>query len=235
MQHKEYRLLTLHRQMRTSMADNSKPEREGLTMVLMRNAFYRDNYRRAVVALVVVFFINVLLLGSIIYNYLNPRQPQYFATNSAYQLIKWRPLTDPDVSDNFVLQWVTDAVREAFSLDFIHWKEQLQRASYNFTPSGWHWFLNAFKASGDLDTLVKLSMVSDAKVTGAPRITFEGVLSGRYVWNVELPMMMTYTNVQKTISVPMRVNLIVVRVPVQDNPNRIAINQFLPVAQGNGQ
>lgn len=219
------------------MADDAdkKIEREGLTLVLMRNAFYRDNYRRAVFALIVVFFINALLLGSIIYRYLNPLQPQYFATNSQYQLIKWRPLSDADVTDNFVLQWVSDAVRESFSLDFIHWRAQLQRASANFTVSGWHWFLNAFKQSGDLDTLVKLSMVSNAEVTGAPVILFKGVLDNRYVWKIEVPMMITYTNVNKTIRQPLKVTLIVERVPVQDNPNRIAINQFLPIPEGSAQ
>ncbi|OGT48008.1 MAG: type IV secretion protein IcmL [Gammaproteobacteria bacterium RIFCSPHIGHO2_12_FULL_38_11] len=205
--------------------------REGLTLVLQRNAFYRDNYRRAVFALIIVFFINILLAASIIYRYINPPEPQYFATNAAYQLIKWHPLTDPVVSNNYVLQWATNAVHEAFSLDFIHWREQLQRASNNFTPSGWHWFLSAFKQSGDLDTLVNLSMVSDATVTGAPVMQYEGVLGGRYIWKIEMPIMITFTNKEKTIPLPLKITLIAQREAVQDYPSQIAINQFLPVVQ----
>lgn len=210
------------------MEQETPLNKEGLTMVLLRNAFYRDNYRRATVALIVLTFINIALVFAITDRYLNPPQPQYFATNSQYQLIKYHPLTDPVVSDNYVLQWVSNAVQQAFSLDFIHWRQQLQTASDNFTPSGWHWFLNAFKQSGDLNSLVKLNMVADAQITGAPVISTQEVLDNQYVWKIEMPLMITYTNVNTTIHQPMKVTLIVVRVPVQDNPNQIAINQFLP-------
>ncbi len=202
--------------------------RDGLTLVLLRNAFYRDNYRRATVALIILAVINVVLLFSIIDKYLNPPQPQYFATNSQYQLVKYHPLTDPVVSNNYVLQWVSTAVQQAFSLDFIHWREQLQTASYNFTPSGWHWFLQAFKQSGDLNSLVQLKMVADAQITGAPVITYQGVLGSQYTWKIEIPLMITYTSAAKVINQPMKVTIIVMRVPEQDNRYQIAINQFLP-------
>ena len=51
----------------TDEADNAnKLSQEGVTLVLMRNAFYRDNYRRAVFALIIVFFINVALASAIV-------------------------------------------------------------------------------------------------------------------------------------------------------------------------
>lgn len=203
------------------------PNKEGLALVLLRNAFYRDNYSRAVFVAMMLFFVNIFLGGAIIYRYFTPPQPQYFATNASYQLIKWHPLTDPVVSNNYVLQWVTQAVQAAFSLDFIHWKDQLQAASVNFTPSGWYWFLDALKKSGDLKTLVNLQMVSDAQITAAPQIQYQTTLAGRYVWKVELPMMITYTG-KTVIHQPLKVIVIIERVPVEDNHNRIAINQFLP-------
>ncbi|EKD72543.1 MAG: IcmL protein [uncultured bacterium] len=207
-------------------------QQEALTIVLLRNAFYRDNYRRVVFALLIVFLINVLLVTAIIYRFLNPPQPQYFATNSQYQLIKYHPLSDPVVNNNFVLQWVADAVRQSFSLDFIHWRQQLQQASNNFTTPGWTFFLAAYKQSGDLTSLVNLKMVADATVTAAPVIQYENVLDGRYVWKIQLPVMITYTNgMGKIINQPLKVTVIVVRVPVSDNPNQIAINEFLPVVQ----
>lgn len=210
-----------------------KPDliRDGLSLVLIRNAFYRDNYRRAIFALFILVLTNALLAFAIAKRYFNPPEPEYFATNSEYQLIKWHPLSDPVVSDNYVLQWVANSVQQAFSLDFIHWRQQLQVASNNFTPSGWHWFLSALKKSGDLDSLVKLRMVSDATITGAPVVVNKTVLNGTYVWNVTLPIMITYRNLKTTIHQPFKVTLIVVRVPVQDNPGLIAINQFLPTVQ----
>ena len=63
-------------------------------------------------------------------------------------------------------------------MDFIHWREQLQTAANNFTNNGWYWFLSAFKQSGNLDTLVKLKMVSNAVVTGAPEMKYQNVFAG---------------------------------------------------------
>lgn len=207
-------------------------QQEGLALVLMRNDFYRDNYRRATFAVIIVIFINLILGAAVVYRYFNPPQPQYFATNSQYQLIKWHPLSDPVVSDNYVKQWVSNAVQQAFSLDFIHWRAQLQAASDNFTRNGWFWFVNALKKSGDLDSLVKLQMVSDAEITGAPVIQYKNVLGGRYVWKVQMPLMITYSaNNKPSIHQPLIVTIIVERVSEQDSKDRIAINQFLPEVQ----
>lgn|SRR3990167_4805821 len=212
--------------------DKLKEMKEGVTLVLMRNAFYRDNYKRAVLAVLFVMIINVILASAIIDRYLNPPEPQYFATNAQYQLIKWHPLSDPVFDNNYVFQWVSNAVQQAFSLDFIHWREQLQTAANNFTNNGWYWFLSSYKSSGNLETLVKLQMVSNAAVTGAPEMLKQGVLDGRYVWEISIPILVTYTNTKRTIPLPMKVTVIVTRVPVQDNPAQIAINQFVPVVQG---
>lgn len=218
------------------MADDQNKEtkeiKEGLTLVLMRNAFYRDNYKRAVLVVLFVMIVDVVLAAAVVYHYINPPKPQYFAMNAQYQIIKWHPLSDPVVDNNFVTQWVSQSVQQAFSLDFVHWRDQLQTASYNFTTDGWHWFINAFTTSGNLDTLVKLQMVSNATVTGAPEVLKQAVLDGRYVWEVSLPILVTYVNTERTIPLPMKVTLIVERVSPQDNPAGIAINQFLPVVQG---
>ena len=208
-----------------------KSQQSGVATVLLRNAFYRDNYRRSVFLLILVVAINIVLAATIVHKTLNPPSPEYFATNSQFQLVKWHPLSDPVVNNNTVLQWVTDAVKQAFSLDFVHWRAQLTRASQNFTPTGWHWFLNAFKQSGDLTSLVQLKLVSNAVVTGSPVIQYQTVLDGRYVWKIQLPMMITYSNEAKHITQPLLVTVIVERVPVQDNPSQIAISQFLPQVQ----
>lgn len=211
--------------------DQKKLSEEGLTLVLMRNAFYRDNYRRAVFLLLIVVLINVVLGWGIAYRYLNPPSPEYFAANGQYQLIQWHPLEDPVVNNKFVLAWVTRAVTAAFSLDYIHWRSQLQTASNYFTPSGWYWFLSAFKKSGNLQTLVTLQMVSNATVTGAPTVISQAVLGGRYIWKVQIPILVTYTSPTKTINQPLNVIMLIQRVPVDQSPDRIAINEFLPEAQ----
>lgn len=213
---------------------DSKKQTGALELVMLRNIFYRDSHRRALVGLLLLVLLNVLLLGAIIYKVSNPPKPEYFAATSDGRMITWEPLTAPAVSDDFVLQWTGNAVRKAFSLDYLHWRDQLQSASVDFTDFGWSSFLDALKKSNNLSTLTNLKMVSDATITGAPTILKKQVVDGRFAWKIQMPILVTYQNADRSIPVPMNVTVIVLRVPVQDNPNRISINNFLPVPTDSG-
>ncbi len=209
---------------------NSKKENTGaLELIVMRNTFYRDSYKCALFALLMLIAINCLLSVAIVYRVSHPLKPQYFATTSDGRMINWQPLSAPVVTDTYVEQFAANAVRKAFSLDYLHWRQQLQTASGDFTPSGWRWFLSALKKSNNLKTLTSLKMVSNAEITGAPRVTEKEIVGGVYAWKVQMPISVTFTNGQRTIPSLMDVTLIVVRVPVTQDPNRIAINNFLPV------
>lgn len=117
-----------------------KKKQGALELVVLRNAFYRDSYRRAALGLLFLFGVNCLLAGTIIYKIMSPPKPQYFATTADGRMINWHPLTDPAVPNSFVLQWTANAVRQSFSLDYLHWRNQLQEASNNFTNYGWKTF-----------------------------------------------------------------------------------------------
>ncbi len=212
---------------------------DGLKLIILRNAFYRDNYRRAIMALLIVLVINCVLGFMIFYKWANPPAPQYFAITADGRIIVLHKLTDPVVPDDFIVQWATNAVREAFSLDYVHWREQLQRASNNFTPDGWKYFLNSLKSSNNLKTLTDLKMVSNATVTAAPQVVEKEIVDGHYAWKIEMPLLVTYESAGHNIHMPLNVTLIVIRMPVQDYPQRVAINNFLaetinPDALGGG-
>lgn len=204
---------------------------DALTLVLLRNVFYKDGYRWAVFALFLVLIVNCGLGAILFYQFKNPPQPQYFAITPDGRMINNYRLDDPVFPDDHVLQWTADAIRQTFSLDYMHWSDQLQSASNKFSTPGWREFLKALKSSNNLDTLIKLKMVANAEVTGAPQIMQKAVLGGHYVWKIQLPILLTLTNNNQTIPVPMNVTVIVMRVPVEENPERIAINNFLPVVQ----
>jgi intracellular multiplication protein IcmL len=212
---------------------SNKKNNGALERVLLRNAFYHDSFRRAGVALLFLIVVNCLLAGAIVYKIISPPQPQYFAASADGRLINWHPLSDPAVPENYVTQWAANAVQQSFSFDFMHWRHQLQKASSNFTDYGWKTFMAALQKSNNLTTLTQLKMVSDVTLTGAPKILQEEVINGRYAWKIQMPILVTFTNAGRTIPMPMDITLIVMRVPVQDNPNRIAINNFLPVPTDN--
>lgn len=213
------------------MKKKNSAEESGLTLVLERNAFYQDGYQKIRIAILFLVALNVILVGGILYKSMNPPQPQYFAATADGKIINFRPLSDPAVTDDFVAQWAANAVRRAFSLDFTHWREQLQRSSSDFTPEGWQYFVTALKQSNNLKTLTNLKMVSDAKITSAPQILEKDILGGVYAWKVEMSILVTFTNDKQIIPMPMKVTLIVLREPVQNYPDQIAINNFLPEVQ----
>lgn len=206
-------------------------DESGLALVVERNDFYRDGYQKIFIAVLFLIGINAILLGGVVYKMMYPPQPQYFAATADGKIIEFHPLSDPVVTDDFVAQWSANAVRQAFSLDFMHWRDQLQTASGNFTPSGWQYFVTALKQSNNLKTLTDLKMVSDAEITGAPQVLEKELLGGVYAWKVEMSILVTFTNSKQSIPMPMKVTLIVLREPVNNYPSQIAINNFLPEVQ----
>lgn len=210
----------------------SKKEKQmnkhGVQLIVERNLFYLDSYKNAFLAMMLLLILNIALAIGVVYLWVTPPQPQYFPTTSDGRIINMHPLTDPVVTDNFVLQWTTNAIYQAFSLDYMHWRDQLQKASDYFTPSGWHGFINSLKTSNNLKSLVDLKLVSNATVTGTPEILKEEVVDNHYAWKVKVPLLVTYNSSnQPTISIPFNVIVIVLRMPVKDNPDRIGINNFL--------
>jgi len=199
----------------------------GLEMVLLRNAFYGDNYRFAKMVLVVLLALNFVLGVSLAYLMSHPVEPRYFAVTADGRMIAENPLSQPVVSDDFVLQWTANAVRKTFMLDYVHWQTQLQDTSGDYTADGWHSFVAALQQSNDLKTLTHFHMVADAELTAAPQIVRREVVSGHYAWNVQMPLLITFKGHARTISIPLKVTVIVLRQPVQNYPDRIAINNFI--------
>ncbi len=205
----------------------SKSSSNGLELILLRNDFYRDNYRRAVLAFLLMFIVDCALSTAIIYQWMNPPASQYFAAADDGRIINIHPLSDPAVSNEFLLQWTSTAVQRTFALDYVHWREQLQSVSDFFTPDGWKWFINALQGTNNLKTLVQLQMVSGATITGAPQILEHAIIGGRYAWKISVPILITYSSTQKTFNIPATVTVVVVRMPITQAPDRIAINNFI--------
>ncbi|MDF1761008.1 MAG: type IVB secretion system apparatus protein IcmL/DotI [Coxiellaceae bacterium] len=204
-----------------------------LKLVLFRNAFYRDGYKRLLFALLLLIAIDALLAFGIFYSYTHPPMPRYFATTPDGRLITIHPLSDPVLSDQQVLQWVATAVRRIYQRDFVHWKAQLQQVQGDFTVQGWRNYIAALRQSDNLRTVTNLKMVSSANITGAPVITEKEVISGTYAWKIVVPVDVKYQNSgTKTIDQALEITMVVLRVPVQDDPDRIAINNFIPQTSG---
>lgn len=198
-----------------------------LQMVRMRNNFYRDNYRRVMSALLACLLIIVLLLGVIFYLINHRPTPKYFATNAQGKIIPLQPLNRPNQTEPTVLQWASQAVVAAYSMDYVNYQGQLQYASQYFTNEGWGAFVDKLQSSNNLEAVKEKHLIQHAVATGAPVIIRQSVINDAYTWQIQMPLLVVLESASTTIQQPLTVTILVRRVSTLDNPKGIQISQFV--------
>ena len=132
---------------------------DALELVTLRNNFYRDNYRRLVMALVILLAINAALVGVVIYQFSSRPEPRYFATSADGKITPIYALEVPMVSASALLSWANQAAVAAFSYNFANYRQALQDASDYFTPEGWKDFQAALESSNNLSAVITKKLV----------------------------------------------------------------------------
>lgn len=201
-------------------------DQDALEVVMTRNNFYRDSYRRVLTALLIMVVLNVALMALLYYMIVNRPKPEYFATTSDGKVIKMTPLSEPLVTNPELLQWVTVAATSANTYDFVNWRKSLQEVSDYFTPTGWKEFQEQLKASNNLQTVISKKLSVSAVPTGAPVVLDRGLIGGVYKWKVQLPMLITYQSASTNISQPVVATMLITRVSTLDTPKGIQIDAF---------
>ena len=201
-------------------------EEDALRMITLRNNFYRDNYRRVVLGFLIAIIANIFLVIALGWSMSHKPEPRYFATTSDGRIVPLYPLTQPVVSQTALLQWANEAAISSFSFDYVSYRKNLQKASEYYTPDGWKSFENALKESGNLETVIAKHLVVTAVATGAPTIIDQSVISGRYAWKIQMPLLVTYESGAQIMRQPMVVTMVVTRVSTLNTPKGIAIAQF---------
>lgn len=203
---------------------------DAVVAVKLRNDFYRDNYRRIVIALFLLLFVILAQAGVIYYLLTHRPLPVYFATTNngrVMRILPVVPLDEPNVPNSTLLQWATDAASSAFTYDFVNYRAQLQKSSVYFTTSGWRAFLQELESSRNLLAVQSKRLVLSAVVTKAPVILEERVINGRYTWRVQMPMVITYQSANESTSSNTTVTLTISRVSTVNSPRGIGITQFV--------
>ncbi len=200
---------------------------DALQLVKLRNNFYRDNYRRVVMVLLVMVVINIILCGVIFYQLNSRQEPRYFATTADGRVIALYPLSEPVVTKSSLLDWASQAVIATFNFDYVNYRKKLQEASSYYTPSGWRAFEAELQSTKNLDTVRAQKLIASAVVTGQPVIVDERVINGRYAWRIQMPILITYESSSQSYQQPVTITLVVTRVSTLQTPKGIAIAQLI--------
>ncbi|MEM6903052.1 MAG: type IVB secretion system apparatus protein IcmL/DotI, partial [Pseudomonadota bacterium] len=172
--------------------------------------------------------IALVFSGYTIYYLANDRpSPEYFATTQDGRLIKMVPRSEPMLTQSAILTWAGKASTDAFTFDFVNFREQLQEAAVAFTPDGWRSFLKALEDSRNLEAVRERKLIVNAALQGAPVILTEGVVNGVYSWRIEMPIVVAYRSATDVQRQNLLVNMTVSRVPTLEYPEGVGITQFV--------
>ncbi|HAU0286789.1 TPA: type IV secretion protein DotI [Legionella pneumophila] len=200
---------------------------DALTVVALRNKFYKDSQRKVILALLIAIVVNVVLASLVVYMITHPPAPKYFATSINGRITPLFPLDEPNQSDSAVLQWANQAAIAAFTYNFVNYRDELQASSGFFTAEGWDQFLGALEQSNNLDAVKAKKLVVSAVATRAPIILQKGVLNGRYSWRVQMPISVTYQSASEFTQQNNVVTMLITRVSTLNSPRGIGISQFV--------
>jgi len=191
-----------------------------------KNYQYRDSFRWVLRGLVVMLIVCVILTAGVGYKTVFRGETKYYASMTTGQVIPLPALSEPVVTNKYILEWASLATRTALNLDFVNYQKQLDTASVYFTSHGWSAFSDALTASGLLDDVRSQKLIMSAIVPRSPVIRFNGVISGRYIWRISLPVLVTFGSASEQRQRELEINMIVSRVPAIDTPQGIQISDF---------
>ncbi len=213
---------------RPEAAPTESVEAGGLGTVVIRNEFYRDGYRTLLkIALIEGVIIIGLILAMFYVVSTNKPQDRYFATTNDGRLVPMVSLNEPNLSTPALMSWTAQAATEVMTFGFHDYRRRLQEASRNFTRIGWASFTTALEKSRIMESVEQNQQVLTAAPTSAPVLISEGVVNGRYQWQVELPMVITYQAGALRRADNLVLTLLIVRVSKLESPNGVGIEQWI--------
>lgn len=192
----------------------------------MSQTLYRNSYRKALGAAVLLSISAASLAGILVMMSLKEPQPKYFATTTNGVVKPLYSLTEPVLTSQYILEWASLATRKAFNLDFVHYQDQLTAAEPYFTPSGWEKFQEALKSSGMLQTVMGQKLVMSAIISGTPVVLNRSIRNGRFTWTLQLPVLVSFSSTSEQKKMRFIVTMNVQRVPTLDASQGVQINDF---------
>lgn len=209
------------------MAVNSANSIDEEVLVVEQEKFYQDRIGLLMLLTLLLLVSGTMILGIIVMlrkTALPP--PTYFSATDIDQLISEAPLEQTGIGTNVLFNWITEAMMNCNTYNFISHAKVIDSASLYFTPEGYETYKNALTEAKIVDKVVNEKLILKAVPSDAPQILLEKPFAGRYMWKIKIPMKFRYQNVTTDITDQIEINLIVMRVPTTQSPLGISILKF---------
>lgn len=191
--------------------------------LLLRNNFYRDNYRRLMIFCLFLTFVIFGLMGWIAWERTHKPMVNFYATTTTGKLLKLAPLNQPNLTTASLLNWVVEAATTAFNFNFGNYEKSLNDVKIYFTDAGYQNFISALNAAKTIETVRAKQLVVSAVATNIPVILKEGPVNDVYAWEVQLPMLVTYQSASDQRKQNLILTLTIARRPTLESPKGIGI------------
>jgi len=165
--------------------------------------------------LIFLAFIQSLLL---VYVILKKPNYSYYATTTAGNVQRIYALSEPIVTDTYLLKWAESVGRQLFSLSFASFDSDINKVAPYFSSAGFTAYKAALDSSGFKKSILGSKVNISSIVSSNPYILDQGERYGRYKWVINLPMMMSLESSSLTTKKNYNIELVVERVPVLDAP-----------------
>lgn len=195
---------------------------------LARLSFYKTNFSRIVWALLVSLAVNLALIAAFVALKTQRVEREYFAVDGQTgRLTPMPPLSEPYLARGALLGWFVDCAVATNTYDFVNYQRQLESSASCFTKSGWDEFTAAMDQAGTLGQVRSQRLVANAVPTGAPVVTREGMRSGVYAWEVEMPLMVTFHGARTNTTQRLLLTAVVARVPTGSSKSGVGIDHYV--------
>jgi intracellular multiplication protein IcmL len=199
-----------------------------LQVVRLRDDFYRDGFYKVVFTLLAIGAAIVLLILASLYLFFSKPSPIQFVTaDNEWRIVAPVSLDRPYLASADVLQWVSDALPAMFAYDFLNYDKRLKESQHYFTENGWNTFLDIINNYVNRETVDNIKLFVNASPNGAPVVLNQGILEKRYAWWVQMPLTLSYVSITGSRSEEVKIQALVVRVPLLNNLDGISIENII--------
>lgn len=152
----------------------------------------------------------------------------YYAMSPDKKLVRMTGLNMSNMTNQAILSWATTSITEIMTMGFGDLDIKVPKQRRRFTATGWKAYIKAFVQEGIGETFKQNQLVLTTVPSNTPVIVYQGPNADDvYEWIVQMPVIMTYaTNGDVTSEKRTIISLTIIRVPVEENPYGIAIDNW---------
>ncbi|WP_116963279.1 DotI/IcmL family type IV secretion protein [Fastidiosibacter lacustris] len=196
-----------------------------LKAITEKAEFYKNNFRLMIKILLVSVLLNLVLLLGLWYSH--KEEKIYFLAIDNQGVVKELNLPQtPVVTEDMLINWVSQNVNKLYKFDFLNYKEQILALRPLFTDHGWQAFNEAFKDT--IKQVVDQKMVAKAVLNGVPVVTAVGYIAGIKSWQVQVPILVTFSKGHEAGN-----NNMILKLTLQENTDisDLASGQYFGITQ----